>query len=179
MGSWSYKCAKSGLSIQAVDNVKDTPWQDASRVVVVYENGDKVTGDYDGFGSVRGISLEESNVKWKMVLDRSYNGETYEELGVNKNCDDQGYSRDEKLTEQWDVCWNLQMDYLLQSRRISSEFQEVVNALKNEYDFETEEYKHYEQVETEVEKIRGEYASRINEVRRTHTVKQLTYHIRR
>lgn len=119
MGFFSELCAKSKISIPAVDSA-DLPAK-ASRVVVLTYDGRTVEGFYDGYGNVQcgdydggELSLREVCVAYmaennipkadyfeayfashRLVRHDHYNGESFDDLPLNENCPDQGFFYDE------------------------------------------------------------------------------------
>lgn len=74
-----------------------------SKVVVLFRNGDKITGEYDGYGNVAGIDnicddMEDGRIKW--VLKKFYKGEKFEDLGPSRNDPGQGYFHDRGPLEE-------------------------------------------------------------------------------
>ena len=57
MGFFSWRCAKSNKPVMAEVAVRGTPWEFASNVVVLFNNGDRISGTYDGYGRVDGFEL--------------------------------------------------------------------------------------------------------------------------
>jgi len=89
MGFFSWQCAKTRKPVMADVAVRPGPWQFSSRVVVVFKNGDRITGDYDGYGRVGPLDLQDYDQNaWRMVIKDYYNGETFEQL--ERNCSDPG-----------------------------------------------------------------------------------------
>jgi len=101
MGFFSWQCAKSEKPVMAELAVRGSTWEFASDVIVLFKNGDRVSGRYDGYGRVDGfelVDLDES--RWRMVIRRYYNEETFDQLPQNKHDPGQGYFySDEDLTE--------------------------------------------------------------------------------
>ena len=98
MGFFSWECAKTGKPILA-DMGKEDPFSFASEVVVLFDNGDKCAGTYNGYGIVHvgdrvPIDLVETT-GWKMVIKRYYKDEAYSELPQNTPEPRQGYFWDE------------------------------------------------------------------------------------
>jgi hypothetical protein len=93
MGFFSKTCAKTNLPVVA--QCKDLPF--LNEIVVLYPNGKKLEGSYDGYGRVNGIDLLPDGYvekKWdslKFVLKGKYEGETYKELGKSGDELAQGY----------------------------------------------------------------------------------------
>jgi hypothetical protein len=105
MGFFSWRCAKSDKPVMAEVAVRNTPWAFASRVVVLFKNGDRVSGTYDGYGRVDGFELiDHPEERWRMVIDQFYDGETFEQLSQNKYDQGQGFFyNDEDLEEEFGV----------------------------------------------------------------------------
>ncbi len=101
MGFFSWQCAKSEKPVMAELAVRGSTWEFASDVIVLFKNGDRISGRYDGYGRVDGfelVDLDES--RWRMVIWRYYNEETFDQLPQNKHDPGQGYFySDEDLTE--------------------------------------------------------------------------------
>lgn len=96
MGFFSWRCAKSDKPVMADMGVHNTPWHFASDVVVLFKNGDRISGRYDGYGRVDGfelVDLDES--RWRMVIRRYYNEETFDQLPQNKHDPGQGWFYDD------------------------------------------------------------------------------------
>jgi hypothetical protein len=95
MGFFSKTCAKTHLPICA--SVRN---ERLSKVVVLYPDGKKLEGEYDGYGRVNGEELCPDGYdhklwnKLKFVWQESYNGETYKELGKSHDELAQGYFMD-------------------------------------------------------------------------------------
>ncbi len=105
MGFFSYTCAKTNLPVLA-----STSWPEKySRVVVLDDEGNKISGSYDGYGNVitRGgaeIELDYNSIlsgKTKLVLRKFYDGETFEDLGRSNNDPGQGHFHNEDAIELW------------------------------------------------------------------------------
>jgi hypothetical protein len=67
-------------------------------VVVLFDNGNWLYGEYDGYGRVAGIEniypdMDEGRLKW--VLKKFYNGEKFEDLGPSRNDPGQGHFHDQ------------------------------------------------------------------------------------
>ena len=102
MGFFSWKCAKSEKPVMADMGVHNTPWNYASDVVVLFKNGDRISGRYDGYGRVDGfelVDLDES--RWRMVIRRYYNEETFDQLPQNKHDPGQGWFYNDDELEQF------------------------------------------------------------------------------
>jgi len=84
MGFFSWTCAKSKKPVMADCGVRNSPWEFASEVVVLFKNGDRISGSYDGYGRVDGfelVDLDES--RWRMVIQQYYDNETFDQLEEN------------------------------------------------------------------------------------------------
>lgn len=105
MGFFSWRCAKSDKPVMAEVAVRNTPWEFASEVVVLFKNGDRISGTYDGYGRVDGFELiDYSEERWRMVINQYYDGETFEQLLQNKYDQGQGFFyNDEDLQEEFGV----------------------------------------------------------------------------
>lgn len=92
MGFFSWQCAKSNKPVMAEVAVQGTPWAFASQVIVLFKDGDRITGTYDGYGRVNNFELVDyPEERWRMVIKDYYNGETFEELPKNKWDPAQGF----------------------------------------------------------------------------------------
>ena len=94
MGFFSWRCAKSDRPVMAQVAVKNTPWEFASRAVVLYKNGSKISGQYDGYGRIlhQGEEVELTEMaeeNWRLVIEQYYQGERFEDFPV-KNAWDRG-----------------------------------------------------------------------------------------
>jgi len=93
MGFFSKTCAKTNLPVVA--DCKGLPR--LNEIVVLYPNGKKIEGSYDGYGRVNGIDLLPDGYvekKWddlKFVLKDKYAGEEYKDLGKSGDELAQGY----------------------------------------------------------------------------------------
>ena len=105
MGFFSWQCAKSNKPVMAEVAVRNTPWQFASDVIVLFKDGDRISGTYDGYGRVNGFELlDYSEERWRMVIKDFYNGETFDQLAQNKYDRGQGFFySDEELEEEFGV----------------------------------------------------------------------------
>lgn len=101
MGFFSWECAKTNKPVMAAVAVRKSPWQFASKVVVLFNDGSKIVGTYDGYGRVDEFELlDYSEERWRMVIEQFYTGETFDELPKNKWDQGQGFFySDEELTE--------------------------------------------------------------------------------
>ena len=104
MGFFSWRCAKSNKPVMADVAVRNTPWAFASQVVVLFKNSSRITGTYDGYGRVDDfelLDLQESS--WRMVIEKYYNSETFDQLAQNKYDQGQGFFyNDEDLEQEFD-----------------------------------------------------------------------------
>lgn len=92
MGFFSWRCAKeSDVPIMAKYAVSGSEYDFLSKVVVLFEYGDKLTGTYDGYGCVNDYDLVDTQRRWKMVIAKWYANETYDDLMGNDNDPGQGY----------------------------------------------------------------------------------------
>ena len=105
MGFFSWRCAKSDKHVMAEVAVRNTPWEFASGVVVLFKNGDRVSGTYDGYGRVDEFELiDYPEERWRMVIEKFYDGETFEQLAQNKYDQGQGFFyNDGDLEEEFGV----------------------------------------------------------------------------
>ena len=68
------------------------PFDFASRVVVLFKNGDRLSGTYDGYGRVDGYEIVDyPESTWRMVIEQYYNGETFDQLECNGHEPGQGF----------------------------------------------------------------------------------------
>ena len=92
MGFFSWKCAKSERPVMAECAVRRSPFEFASQVVLLFKNGDRISGTYDGYGRVGEHEFfEEPEDTWRMVIKRYYNGESFFDLPENKYDPGQGF----------------------------------------------------------------------------------------
>jgi hypothetical protein len=105
MGFFSWKCAKSEKPVMATVAVRGSPWEFASFAVVVFKDGNRIAGAYDGYGRIVDVELiDYPEDSWRMVIERYYNNETFEELSKNKYDQGQGFFySDEDLEEIFGV----------------------------------------------------------------------------
>lgn len=93
MGFFSKTCAKTNLPVVA--DCKGFP--KLNEIVVLFPNGKKLEGSYDGYGRVGGVSLmpdgyiEKDWDDLKFVLKWKYEGESYKDLGQSHDELAQGY----------------------------------------------------------------------------------------
>ena len=93
MGFFSKTCAKTNLPVVA--DCKGLPR--LNEIVVLYPNGKKIEGSYDGYGRVDGEDLCPNGYDhdlWeslKFVIAIAYEGESYKDLGKSHNELAQGY----------------------------------------------------------------------------------------
>ena len=72
MGFFSWQCAKSDKPVMAEVAVRGSNWEFASDVIVLFNNGDRISGTYDGYGRVDGLELVDiSEERWRMVISKS------------------------------------------------------------------------------------------------------------
>lgn len=101
MGFFSKTCAKTHLPIVA-DCVG---YPKLNTIVVLYPDGRKVEGSYDGYGRVDGKDLCPDGYDhdlWeslKFVISDAYEGESYKNLGKSHNELAQGYFMDYKFLD--------------------------------------------------------------------------------
>jgi len=105
MGFFSWKCAKSEKPVMADIAVRGTPFEFASFVIVIFKDGRRYTGAYDGYGRVVDLELlDYPEDSWRMVIERYYNNETFDELSKNKHDQGQGFFySDEDLEQEFGV----------------------------------------------------------------------------
>jgi len=98
MGFFSWDCQKCGKSARCQMAVGETAQSFMSDVVVFFENGDRITGEYDGYGNIGG-SLNLADARHRFTL---YHLRCWEELsevtkgfpsfsGQSKSSRDQGW----------------------------------------------------------------------------------------
>ena len=97
MGFFSWTCAKSKKPIMADCGVRNSPWEFASKVVVVYRHGSRINGAYDGYGRVQTFKYGDVDLtelgpnEWRMVIEKYYDDETFDQLERNENEPNQGW----------------------------------------------------------------------------------------
>lgn len=106
MGFFSWECAKTKKPVMADDAVRNTPFQFASEVVVIFNDGDRITGTYDGYGRIydrRGTEIDLMDYQescWRMVIQKFYNNESFEQLEKNHHEPKQGFFWDDDQLEK-------------------------------------------------------------------------------
>lgn len=104
MGFFSWKCAKSNRPVMADMGVQNSPWEFASDVIVLFKDGSRVVGSYDGYGRVIGDSYTElvelDENRWRMVIRRYYNNESFDDLPKNEPDPGQGWFYDDSDLEE-------------------------------------------------------------------------------
>lgn len=105
MGFFSWKCAKSQKPIMAECAVNGSPWQFASRVTLLFEDGTSIKGVYDGYGRVENsreafelADLHES--EWRMIISNYYDSEPFHTFSRNKFDPGQGFFYSDEELEQ-------------------------------------------------------------------------------
>lgn len=110
MGFFSKTCAKTHMPILTV--YREGGFKEFSAVVALLPTGEKIIGDYDGYGRIlvdgKEIKLypeDEGCVgeAWdavKFVIQKAYEGETYDQLGKSGNELAQGYFMDNSFLRQ-------------------------------------------------------------------------------
>ena len=106
MGFFSWRCAKSDKPLMAGPSVIGSPWEFASKAVVLFEDGSCIRGTYDGYGEVIGngghhtTELERGG-EWRMVIEKYYNGEVFADFPKkNRNDPNQGFFYDDADLER-------------------------------------------------------------------------------
>lgn len=105
MGFFSWRCASSNIPVMAEDAVRNTPWVIACRVIVLFRDGSRIIGTYDGYGRVYNEShevdlMDYDESQWRMSILSCYSSETFEQLKPNKHDRGQGFFySDEELTD--------------------------------------------------------------------------------
>lgn len=101
MGFFSWQCAKSNKPVMAEVAVKGTPFAFASDVIVIFKDGRRAQGTYDGYGRIGELELlDYREDSWRMVIERYYNNETFDELPKNKFDIGQGFFYDDADLEE-------------------------------------------------------------------------------
>ena len=101
MGFFSKTCAKTHLPVVA----ECIGYPKLHTVVVLYPDGRKVEGSYDGYGRIDGVDLCPNGYDhdlWeslKFVIADAYEGESYKDLGKSHNEIAQGFFMDKKFLE--------------------------------------------------------------------------------
>ena len=110
MGFFSWRCAKSDKPVMAEVAVRTGPWEFASRVVVLYRNGSRIKGTYDGYGRVihQGEEIELMDIpeeNWRMVIEKYFNNEKFEDFPTKNKWDmGQGFFySDQELEKEFGV----------------------------------------------------------------------------
>jgi len=100
MGFFSKTCAKTHLPIITIQKLG---FDQFKNVTSLFPDGKVLTGEYDGYGRVGGVSVIDDNYTektWnavKFVLSAHYNGESYKDLRKSGNELGQGYFMDDKF----------------------------------------------------------------------------------
>ena len=105
MGFFSKTCAKTNLPVihHGYGNDWHRKYPKFYDVVVLYPDGRKIEGVYDGYGRVDGVSIcgdEYDHKLWgkiKFVLKEHYAGETYKDLGKSRDELGQGHFMSEEF----------------------------------------------------------------------------------
>ena len=106
MGFFSKVCSKTYLPV--TNPHKGYP--DLYQVVALLPNGTKIEGEYDGYGRVGGVDL--NNTRWnrvKFVLKFAYDGEEYKDLPRSHNELAQGFFMDDQF-----------LDYCMEKKKFDS-----------------------------------------------------------
>jgi len=109
MGFSSYTCAKTNLPILNSNSWGYMP--ETYEVVMLFKNGDRVTGSYDGYGRVDldiGVAVESihaamENKEAKLVLQKFCTpGDTFESIvGFSRREPGQGHFHDPARIRKW------------------------------------------------------------------------------
>lgn len=101
MGFFSWQCAKTNKPVMSEYAVGNSPYEFASKVVVLFRNGNRLSGTYDGYGRVDGFEIVDYDEReWRMVIQDYYDNETFDQLPINKHDRGQGYFySDDELEE--------------------------------------------------------------------------------
>lgn len=96
MGFFSWRCAASDRPVMAEDAVRNTPWAIACRVVVLFRDGGRIIGTYDGYGRVYNESrevdlMDYSESDWRMAILCYYSSQSFDQLKPNKHDRGQGF----------------------------------------------------------------------------------------
>jgi hypothetical protein len=106
MGFFSKTCAKTNLPIITVH--REGSFEELTSIVVLYPDGKKLEGIYDGYGRVIDgddvipIMEDCGSDEWddvKFVLSKHYAGETYEQLGKSGRELGQGFFMNDDFLE--------------------------------------------------------------------------------
>lgn len=101
MGFFSWECAKTKKPVMSSYAVGRGPFDFASKVVVLFKNGDRISGTYDGYGRVDGYEIvDHPESTWRMIIERYYAGETFDQLDMNKHEPGQGFFWSDEDLEQ-------------------------------------------------------------------------------
>ncbi len=77
MGSFGWNCNECGHPILGFPYAGYNQYMNA---VVIFSNGDRMTGEYDGYGRCGAIELLEAPGDWRIVHALCYDGQNYEDL---------------------------------------------------------------------------------------------------
>lgn len=92
MGFFSWQCAKTKRPVMSAYAVEGGPHEFSSRVIVLFRDGGRISGVYDGYGRVGDIEIVDvPEEDWRMVIERYYAGETFEQLSQNNWDQGQGF----------------------------------------------------------------------------------------
>ncbi len=96
MGNFSYSC---GVCSQEVLHGHIPGYTKFTKAIVMWPNGDRISGEYDGYGHVgSGPDLVEQMGDWKVVHQCCYNGQPYEEMKHGPhNAPNQGFWPGERM----------------------------------------------------------------------------------
>lgn len=96
MGNFSYSC---GVCSQEVLHGHMPGYTKFTKAIVMWPNGDRMSGEYDGYGRIGGgPNLVEQLGDWKVVHQCCYNDQPYEEMKHGPhNAPDQGFWPGERL----------------------------------------------------------------------------------
>jgi hypothetical protein len=113
MGFYSYTCAKTGLPVMAgsAASQKDVH---LCEVVVLYPNGDRYTGVYDGYGNVGNMEVADDMMagRAKMVLKYFDDGKTFDKIEGKSSSDPrQGFTHDWEFVSRAFSVVNMAMKY--------------------------------------------------------------------
>ena len=100
MGCFSYGCA---VCDQEILGGEDPGYSKFNKAIVLWPNGDRISGEYDGFGRIGGIeNLAEQHGGWKIVHQSCYQGQAFDTLSDgNNHADHQGCWPGERMAVEF------------------------------------------------------------------------------
>lgn len=181
MGCFSYCCVKSGKQIQAFHNVQETPWEFASKVIVLFKNGGRIIGNYDGYGGIdmgsnARLSLNDSDSSdWRMIIETYYEGEAFNFFHrPNPNGEDQGFSDPDTLEQEFRCGWVGDMSILQHDWKIINEYCRLVDSYAANSDYDSEERKRYTALEKSARELCCDVAAKIKDLINKYGIEKLT-----